>query len=105
VNRTHVEYLNGQLAVGGWQPNLPRLEAIKSAADMTQLDYAEAWLWVHFLLESPDGHASVLTTFLTDLYRAEPPSPLSERIRAAIPKADAAVVAHLKSLPVDAVGN
>ena len=51
VNRTHVDYLRGQLATAAWQPDLPRLEQLAAAGDMTQLDYAEAWLWVHFLLE------------------------------------------------------
>ena len=55
VNRSHVDYLAG--AAGG-----RRLAAQSAAAgaahrggDMTQLDYAEAWLWVHFLLECRDS--------------------------------------------------
>jgi hypothetical protein len=104
VNRTHVEYLKGQLAVGGWHPDLPRLERLASAADMSQLDYAEAWLWVHYLLESPEGHATLITSLLADLDHDQPGAPLSERIRAAIPRANDAVMAHLKSLPTELAG-
>jgi hypothetical protein len=104
LNRTHVEYLRGQLAVGGWRPDLARLERLASAGDMTQLDYAEAWLWVHFLLESPRGNPDVLTNFLAASGGEQPSATLSARIRGQIPQADLAVIEHLRSLaPAQAV--
>ena len=35
-----------------WQPNLRRLEQFPPDYNMTQDDYAEAWAWVHLLMES-----------------------------------------------------
>jgi hypothetical protein len=100
VNRTHVDYLRQQLAAGGWQPNLPRLEQLVAAETMTQFDYAEAWLWVHFLLEAqPDGR-HMLAERLAALQRGEPAAPLSAMLSQRLPDAAAAVVAHLQSLPL-----
>jgi hypothetical protein len=100
VNQMHVDYLAGQLAIGGWRPNLPRLEQLTSAADMGQVEYAEAWLWVHYLLESEAGHAGVLTDYLAALRTGEPVAPLSERLAATTPQPAPAAIEHLRSLPV-----
>jgi hypothetical protein len=99
VNRMHVDYLNGQLAIGGWRPNLPRLEQLVTAGEMTQLQYAEAWLWVHFLLESgDDAKAEALTTYLAALRTGEPVAPLSERLTNVVAQPAPALIEHLKSL-------
>lgn len=97
-NRMHVDYLNGQLAIGNWRPNLPRLEQLTAAADMKQLEYAESWLWVHFLLNSQDGKAGVLTDYLAALRIGEPIAPLSERVNGAVEQPATALIEHLKSL-------
>jgi hypothetical protein len=98
VNRMHVDYLNGQLAIGGWRPNLPRLEQFTAAADMKQLEYAEAWLWVHFLLSSEGAKAEVLTDYLAALRTGEPVTLLSERLSPVLAQPAPALVAHLKSI-------
>jgi hypothetical protein len=97
-NRMHVDYLNGQLAVGHWRPLLPRLEQLTTAADMKQLEYAESWLWVHFLLNSPDGKAVLLTDYLAALRTGEPVAPLSERINGVVDQPATALLEHLKSI-------
>jgi hypothetical protein len=98
VNRLHVEYLNGQLAVGGWSPDLRRLEQLTAAAEMTQLDYAEAWLWVHYLLEGPDDRAALITDHLAQLRGGATPAPISQRLAGVAPDAAARAIGHLKSL-------
>jgi hypothetical protein len=99
VNRMHVDYLTGQLAIGGWRPNLPRLEQLITAGEMTQLQYAEAWLWVHFLLESgDDAKAEALTSYLAALRTGEPVAPLSERLANVVAQPAPALIEHLKSL-------
>jgi hypothetical protein len=98
VNRIHVEYLAGQLAIGAWRPNLPRLEQLTSASDMTQLEYAEAWLWVHYLLESAEGHPAVLIDYLAALRAGESGAPLSERLSAKVAQPAPALIEHLKAL-------
>jgi hypothetical protein len=98
VNRMHVDYLNGQRAVGRWRPSLPRLEQLAVAGDMTQLDYAEAWLWVHFLLESDAGESSLVQQYLAELRSDGPAAPLSDRIGARMEHAETALLEHLKSV-------
>ncbi len=98
VNRMHVDTLNGQLAIGNWRPQLQRLEQLTAVADMKQLEYAESWLWVHFLLESEGGKADVLTDYLAALRTGEPVAPLSERLSGVLAQPAPALVEHLKSL-------
>ncbi len=55
VNSAHVRLL-GELAQNrNWRPSLQRLESITDPTQLTQIDYAESWLWVHFLISSPMG--------------------------------------------------
>lgn len=63
VNSAHVRLLAELVQQGSWRPSLERLESITDPTQLTQTDYAEAWLWVHFLMSSPIGH-EVLTTGL-----------------------------------------
>lgn len=98
VNRMHLDYLKGQLAVGGWRPNLPRLEQLTSAGDLTQIDYAESWLWVHFLLEGGEERETLLASYIASLQPSVPAGALSERIKANVENPHDAIVAHLKSL-------
>lgn len=51
-HREHLRYLARRRMEGEWVPNLERLEQIASSGQMRQADYAEAWLWTHFLLNS-----------------------------------------------------
>lgn len=98
VNQMHVDYLAGQLAIGGWRPNLPRLEQLTSATEMGQVEYAEAWLWVHYLLESPDGKADVLTEYLAALRTGESVAPLSDRLAVVLPQPAPVAIEHLRAL-------
>ena len=99
LHRGHINYLLGQQAVAGWQPDLERLEQITDAKAMTQLDYAESWLWVHFLLESADDMSPVLTTYLADLPSGTAEKPLSVRLARRIPDASKEAAQHLAKLP------
>jgi len=63
VNSAHVRLLAELGQQGRWQPSLERLESITDPTQLTQTDYAEAWLWVHFLMSTPIG-TEVLTTGL-----------------------------------------
>lgn len=101
LNRVHVELLRGQMATASWKPNLTRLETLPSAAEMTQLDYAEAWLWVHWMLEGAGEGHDVLQTFLVDLREDRPAAPISQRLARATPNPEAQLVAHLESLQLE----
>ncbi len=52
INQAHLDYLLAKIDLENWQPQLLQLEKLPLSASMTQADYAEAWAWVHFLLES-----------------------------------------------------
>ena len=78
----HLKLLTEEQEQGGWQPDLARLEAIRTAADMSQRDYAEAWAWVHYLLRANGGQRDLLKEHLFGLRSTEPPRPLSAALAA-----------------------
>ncbi len=99
MNRLHVEFLHQQHAAGEWRPDLTHLEQLASAADMTQADYAEAWAWVHFLLESEDDKTNVLTDYLADLQQGGAGARLSTRLRKRLAGPELALAEHIETLP------
>ena len=80
LNRPHLQELTAALAEG-WRPDLRRLENLHSAADMTQMDYAESWAWMHFLLETTPERQKFLQTYLQALDKADAAEPLSNQLR------------------------
>jgi hypothetical protein len=79
-NQPHAELLlNGQAQ--GWKPDLRRLETLKDASEMKQLDYAESWAWVHWLLETTPDHKAFLQRYLSDLRQQGESEPLSLALR------------------------
>ena len=98
LNRPKVELLASLLARGPWQPNLERLESLDPTADMTQEQYAEAWAWVHWLLESPMAVQALLPKYLEDLRRGGPAAPISARLRPIESEPARALIEHLRRL-------
>lgn len=80
VHLEHVDRLAGKLLEGTWQPDLQRLEASVDAGLLTQDHYAEAWCWVHWLLETSADRRALLEDYLTDLRRDPATPPLSTRL-------------------------
>jgi len=80
VNRPHVELLVAQAKTAAWQPNLPRLEHLTSAAEMTQTDYAESWAWVHMMLEGGGPPRELLQRHLKSLRQQAPVEPISVQL-------------------------
>lgn len=78
VNRSHAEQLVVELE-RGWRPNLPRLEQLRKTAEMTQIDYAESWAWVHFFLETTPERRQLLRDYLKSLATGLSAGPLSAR--------------------------
>jgi len=97
-NKPHVELLTSQIDLHGWRPQLARLEALDSPAEMTQQDYAEAWAWVHFLLEGSDEQRSLLPSYLANLRATDHASPLSTRLRQHLAQPEQALLDHVNSL-------
>lgn len=63
INAPHVQMLVAAMADGSWQPSLQRLEAMVDPMELTQLDYAECWLWTHYLASSESGRKLVRQKF------------------------------------------
>lgn len=80
VHREHVDRLAGRLLEGTWQPDLQRLESFRDAGLLTQDHYAEAWCWVHWMLETSAERRAMLQDFLTEVRRDPATAPLSVRL-------------------------
>jgi hypothetical protein len=79
----HAAQLAGRLLEGTWQPQLERLESLEDAAAMSQDHYAEAWCWVHWLLQTTPERRRLLERYLSDLRHDPATAPLSVRLREA----------------------
>jgi hypothetical protein len=99
LNRPHVELLVGLHQQGQWTPVLSRLDELAEPSDMAQQDYAESWAWIHWLLDTTPERRKVLHDYFADLRKETPESPtLAERIRAAEPTPEIALLTHLATL-------
>lgn len=95
----HIHLLKTKLKQGKWSPNLQRLEMLDKAEALTQLDYAESWLWVHFLLfnlEVRDQH--LLQAHLIQLRKHGSAFDITTAIDNEIDNVESAIIEHLKSL-------
>jgi len=97
LNPPHLQLLLAQWVGGTWRPNLERLEQILAAEQLSQVDYAEAWAWAHWLLANPERR-EILTAYLVELRREPQAMPLSARIRHVAGAPEQALVAHLYAL-------
>jgi hypothetical protein len=98
MNPPHVEELAALARQGRWSPNLRRLEALRSPSEMSQAEYAEAWLWMHWLLETEPRRRQLLQVYLADLRRDPGLPPLSVQLRQLGGSAEAMLVEHLRLL-------
>lgn len=98
INSPHIEELIALARQGRWSPDLRRLESLQTPAEMSQAEYAEAWLWVHWLLETEPPRRQLLQTYLSDLRRDAVVPPLSMYLRQHGGNAEALLLAHLQAL-------
>lgn len=80
LNAEHLGRLPRDLA-DGWQPDLARLETLKSVRQMTPRDYRESWAWIHYCLNGSGPGKAVLLSYLADLHANPGAPPLSTRLR------------------------
>ena len=98
INTPHVQLLVEKLLSEGWRPNLERLEGLESPSEMTQLEYAEAWAWTHWLLETESAERADLQTFVAALARQGRSEPLSAMLRRRHASPEQKLVQHLDRL-------
>ncbi len=96
-NRRHIYHLVTELKENQWKPNLSRLEELATANEMTQLDYAESWLWIHFLLRSPE-HARLVQNQLARLRMMGTAEPLSSIVGNELDDSESLLLEHLADL-------
>ncbi|MBM4023076.1 MAG: DUF1570 domain-containing protein [Planctomycetes bacterium] len=77
----HLAHLAGRIIEGTWRPDMERLESLEAAAAMSQDHYAEAWCWVHWLLNTTPERRALLQDYLADVRRDPATAPLSTRLR------------------------
>jgi hypothetical protein len=98
LNQSLLELFRNRPPSKPWRMDLQRLEKISPDEEMTLEDYAEAWAWVHFLLEDRPEHRDVLCRYLADLRRDGTTEPLSARLTAVIPQPETSMVEHLRRI-------
>ncbi len=95
LNRPHLDQLTSNPA---WKPDLVRLEQLRDSGEMSQIEYAESWAWVHFMLESSPLRLQVLQTYMQSLTRPHGHRPISELLLRADPQAAQNLLDHLAVL-------
>ncbi|MDP6557989.1 MAG: hypothetical protein QGG71_25200 [Pirellulaceae bacterium] len=94
----HAAKLLDLIETASWRPDLLRLERLGTISDMAQKDYAEAWLWVHFLLHTSRERKILLQHHLALLREHGQSPPLSEAIWQTSPAVDDDLIAYLRLL-------
>ena len=74
------------------------LEQLEQPEQMSQLDYAESWLWAHWLMETtPERLETLRNHFARTRLTGENPA-LSVAVTASEPNAQQLVAEHLREL-------
>ena len=102
LNREHVDELCDRLATGDWRPDLERLESLGPKSDMTRIDYAEAWGWVHLLATTRPDRRDLLRNYLRDLRQNGTAEPLSAGLRRLGGSLEEEFLSHIQGLTSDA---
>lgn len=97
-NEIHVDLLVDLIGSEQWHPDLRRLAAIEQFSALTQQDYAEAWAWVHFLLQTTPQHRELLQVYLSELQRDGFAEPLWRRMAKLHVESERNLTEHLLSL-------
>jgi hypothetical protein len=84
------------------KPNLARLEKLDEFQQMTPADYAEAWAWVHLLMNGHRQPKGILVRYLQDLrVRGIKSDALHVRLRPAFLSLNEALGRHLAELDAE----
>lgn len=98
VNEQHVYMLSNRYRQSEWLPDLNRLESLSNPKDMTQSDYAESWLWMHYLLEKDQATRKLVQDHLARLRLSGNDSSFAQQVDSLIPDASVKVIDHLREL-------
>lgn len=99
----HIQLLAQAIVEAAWRPNLARIESLADVHEFTQIDYAEAWLWSHFLLKTTRERHLLLQDHLKMLTERTSSTPVSSTLLRSEPEAEMAILEHLNMLHRQAV--
>lgn len=96
----HINRLMRMVNTSQWKPNLNRLNKLDKSIvyDLTVEQYAESWLWAHFLINYSDQSRLLLKSWLKDYENLETPPPLSEQLLKLYPDCEERVYKYLLEL-------
>ncbi len=98
VNRQHAELLMMKYDKDQWTPDLQRMEELTDATEMTQMEYAESWLWAHLLLESTVERHELLQQYVEKLKATGGGPPISQSLTQLETSTERTLIQHLKSM-------
>ena len=99
VHQRHVSHLAKAFREGLWQPNLERLEAFTESSNFGETQYAESWLWIHFLLNSGPERSELLRSYARELRTVPEKRPaLHSQLDSQQGQLEIAIVEHLREL-------
>ncbi len=97
-NSAHFHLLLKKYDAGEWHPDLTRLETLKNASALTQMDYAESWLRVHYMLHHSSETLELLRDYIGVLRLNPGEAGLLEDRLTASEKDDTELLNHLEYL-------
>ncbi len=97
-NRPHLDLLLTAMQQQRWAPNLVQLEQVRTPSEMTQMHYAEAWAWIHWMLETTTPRRELLQNHLARMRITGTAPPLSEVLHMVDPLYNRQLVEHLTAL-------
>lgn len=98
LNWQHIELLHKRLNNGQWKPNLERLDQILYPDELTQMDYAESWLWTHYFLETEAFRKEYLRAYIADLVANAEALPLPATVRKFESEPEKDIVLYLRRI-------
>lgn len=98
LHRAHIEALVSAQKAKSWNPDLRRLEELQNSEKMSELEYAESWLWTHFLLESTPDNLKMAQDQLARLRMSAEAGALADSLDKNLPDAANQLIEHLRLL-------
>ncbi len=78
-----------------WTPDLSRLETLKEVHQMQQIDYQEAWAWIHMLMNESTVSKAILIEYLDELRAGRAPGSFESAVAARMPDYKIRLISHL----------
>ena len=98
INGAHIYHLSNELRRESWEPDLTILESLTSASSLTQTQYAESWLWAHFLLSGDQESRAIIQDTLAQLRESGMAEPIQPKVEAHFPDSKTQLIVHLEAL-------